>query len=129
MSTELAVRDPARDIHSAWVSMALSPLGLVASVVVMFVISAALGLPILTAGDQVIAGGGSEPTALGTLLLLLGGVGTALALPVRALLLSVRAHRAGHERASTALAASISLLVVVIALPFIWNLLATGGPG
>jgi hypothetical protein len=127
MSTEVRHTQPGQQLRSAWVALALSPVGFLASLLVMLAMSTLLGLPILTAGDQVIMGGAREPTLLGALLVIGAGAATALSLPVYAVVQSLRARRAGHPNTTAAVIVAGALIVLVIALPPLWQLLMSAG--
>ncbi|HET7800941.1 MAG TPA: hypothetical protein VFL38_10990 [Humibacillus xanthopallidus] len=127
MSTEVRPTQPGQQLRSAWVAVALSPVGFIASLLVMLAVSTVLGLPILTAGDDVIMGGTREPTLLGTLLVIGAGAATALALPVYALVQSLRARRAGHPNTTAAAVAAGALIVLVVVLPPLWQVMMGAG--
>ena len=73
MSTQVRAVQPGRQLRSAWVALALSPVGFTDSLLVMLGMSALLGLPILTARDQVVMGGTREPTLVGAPLVIGAG--------------------------------------------------------
>ena len=127
MGTEVRATQPGQQLRSAWVAVALTPVGFLASLLVMLGMSALLGLPILTAGDQVVMGGTRAPTLLGALLVIGSGAAMALALPVYALLQSLRARRAGHANTTAAVVAAGALIVLVVALPPVWQVLMGAG--
>jgi hypothetical protein len=127
MSTEVRAVQPGQQLRSAWVAVALSPVGFIASLLVMLLMSTLLGLPILTAGDDVIMGGTREPTLLGALVVIGAGAATALALPLYALVHALRARRAGHANTTAAVVAASGLVALVIALPALWQVLMSAG--
>jgi hypothetical protein len=95
----------------AWICVALSPVGVVLSVGVLFGLASLLGIDLLPDQGSVVVGAATG-LLLGTISVLV-----ALAAPATAVVLAVRAVRAGHRSAGAARDLAW-LLLVLVALGF-----------
>lgn len=108
-----------------WVALALTPTGVMLSVVAMLAVAHLLGLPVAgTGGDTIV--GGTRTAQLNDLVMVLGvGAACAFASPVFALVHAIRAQREGRHRAGLGVGLAGLAVGVVLALPLIWNPLMT----
>lgn len=98
-------------VRRAVIALALTPLGLLATLGMGLVATSLMGLPILSTGDEY------APSALQTWVLNILMYATALAAPVAAVVFAVRGMRAGHPRGKFLTVTTGLLLVLVAAAP------------
>lgn len=98
-------------IRRAVTAVALTPLGLLATLGVGLVLSGLLGLPILSTGDEYAPSAGQAWLLTGAMYV------TALAAPVAAVVFAVMAMRAGHPKGKLVTVVTSLVLVLVAAAP------------
>jgi hypothetical protein len=111
------------------VALALTPSFVVLSVVAMLMVASLLDLSVAVADGDALISGERPASTIDVVMVLGAGLATAFAPPGTALVLALRAQRAGYRHAGRAAVLSAVALGLVLALPLIWNpVMALGAP-
>lgn len=106
---------------AAWVALALTPTGIMLSVVAMLVVASLLEVPVVALDEDGLIDGRHVMGTSDAVVVFGTGSVFAFGPPAFALVRSIQGQREGLPHAGLAMALSALALGLALALPFIWN--------